>query len=233
MIKQLCALMVLATATSLTFADVNAVQKQLQQKHPSLKIENIQTTEMPGVYSGFVEDQVIYVSENADYIIAGSMIRLKDQKNLTKQLMMNQQKTDWNKLPFQDAIKSVRGNGKRQIAIFSDPNCPYCKRLELELAKLNDITIYTFVTALKPQSVTPSKQVFCEASPELAWNNLIVKGIQPKSSKSCANPIERNLKLAKSLKLGGTPGIVFANGAIVTGASPAAELEEMLKEAQP
>ena len=230
MLKHLCAAIMTVSVSTVALADAASVQKLLSQKHPSLKIDNIQSTEMTGVYSGFVEDQVVYVSENADYILAGSMIRLKDQKNLTKQLVMNQHKTEWNKLPFQDAIKTVRGNGKRQIAIFSDPNCPYCKKLEVELAKLNDLTIYTFVTALKPQSIAPSKQIFCEASPALAWNNLINKGIAPKTSKSCENPIERNIKLAKSLKLSGTPGIVFSNGSVLTGAYPAEELESILKE---
>ncbi len=230
MLKKICALALSTTLSAFALADAAQVQKLLVEKHPSLKIENIQSTEMPGIYSGFVEDQVLYLSENADYVIAGSMIRLKDQKNLTKQLILDQQKTEWNKLPLQDAIKTVRGNGKRQIAIFSDPNCPYCKKLEVELAKLNDVTIYTFVTAIKPQSLAPSKQIFCESNPVMAWDNLINKGIQPKSAKSCANPIDRNLKLAKSLKLSGTPGIVFANGSILTGAYPAAELESMLKE---
>lgn len=231
--KPLCAVLMTASLATGVMADASSVQKQLAQKHPNLKIDTIQSTEMPGVYSGFIEDQVVYISENADYIIAGSMIRLKDQKNLTKQLMLRQQKTDWKKLPLQDAIKTVRGNGKRQIAVFSDPNCPYCKKLEAELAKLNDVTIYTFVTALKPQSLAVSKQIFCEPSPELAWHHLINQGIQPKSAKSCENPIERNLKLARSLKLAGTPGLVFANGSILTGAYPAHELDAILKDIAP
>lgn len=61
------------------------------------------------------------------------MIRLKDQKNLTNSLMLTQNQIDWKKLPLKDAIKSVKGTGKRQLAIFSDPNCPYCKQLEVEL----------------------------------------------------------------------------------------------------
>jgi thiol:disulfide interchange protein DsbC len=137
---------------------------------------------------------------------------------------------NWKALPLKDAVKTVRGTGKRQLAIFSDPNCPYCKQLEVELNKLNDVTIYTFILPLKSQSVAPSKQVFCEKDPAYAWSNLISKGVQPTSSKSCANPIERNIQLARTLGVNGTPAIIFADGAKMLGAYPAAEIEARLKQ---
>lgn len=212
-----------------TMADASTVQQQLTQKYPALQIEQVQATEMPGVYSGFAGDTVVYVSENAEYVIAGSMIRLKDQANLTKSLMIRPGQVDWKTLPFKDAVKSVRGTGKRQLAVFSDPNCPYCKQLEVELSKLKDVTIYTFILPLKSQSVAPSKQVFCETDPALAWEKLIMKGTQPNSKKSCDNPIERNLQLAKKLGLNGTPALIFEDGAKLMGAYPAADIEERFK----
>ena len=180
--------------------------------------------------AGSVGGQIIYAGEGAEHILVGSMIRLKDQKNLTNALMLTQNQLDWKKLPLKDAVKSVRGTGKRQLAVFSDPNCPYCKQLEVELNKLNDVTLYTFVLPLKPQSVAPSKQLFCEKDPALAWSNLVSKGIQPAGKKSCANPVERNLQLAKSLGLNGTPAIVFSNGTKLMGAYPAQEIEKIWKE---
>jgi len=149
---------------------------------------------------------------------------------LNQDFILKQNSIDWKKLPLQDAVKSVRGNGKRQIAIFSDPNCPYCKQLEAELSKLNDVTIYTFIYPIKTQSIAVSKQVFCEKDPALAWSNLISKGIQPSSKKTCANPVERNLSLGKSLGLTGTPAIIFSNGFKVMGSHPAQEIEQMWKE---
>ena len=143
---------------------------------------------------------------------------------------MQQNSLDWNKLPLKDAIKSVKGNGKRQLAVFSDPNCPYCKQLEAELNKLNDVTIYTFIYAIKAQSIAPSKQVFCEADPALAWKNLIAKGTQPTSKKPCANPIERNIELGRSLGLQGTPVVIFSNGFKVNGALPSTTIENMWRE---
>ncbi|WP_373885910.1 DsbC family protein [Acinetobacter sp. YH12211] len=211
-------------------ADVATVSKNVKQQHPQLKLDNIQATEMKGIYSASMDGQVVYLNEDAQHILAGSMIRLKDQHNLTKDLLIQQNSVDWKKLPLQDAIKSVRGTGKRQIAIFSDPNCPYCKQLEAELKKLNNITIYTFILPLKAQSVAPSKQVYCEKNPALAWENLITKAQLPTSQSSCANPVERNIVLAHRLGVNGTPAIIFSNGFKVMGAYPAAQIEQIFKE---
>ena len=216
--------------SSFAFANIDTVQANLAKNSPNLKIENIQTTEMKGIYSGSMQGQVVYLNEDAKHLIAGPMLRIQDQHNLTRDLMLKQNSIDWKKLPLQDAVKSVRGTGKRQIAIFSDPNCPYCKQLEAELKKLNNITVYTFILPLKAQSVTPSKQIFCEKNPAQAWENLISKAQLPSSKSSCANPIERNLALAKSLAVQGTPAIIFSNGFKVMGAYPAAQIEQIFKE---
>lgn len=230
MIKKTLALALASFISTLSLANVDTVKTNLTKQHPNLKIENIQATEMKGIYSGSMDGQVVYVGEDTQHILIGSMFRLSDQKNLTKDLMLKQNSIDWKKLPLQDAVKMVRGNGKRQIAVFSDPNCPYCKQLETELSKLNDVTIYTFIYPIKTQSIAVSKQVFCEKDPALAWSNLIAKGIQPSSKKTCANPIERNLTLGKSLALNGTPAIIFSNGFKVMGAYPAQEIEKMWQE---
>ena len=230
MIKKTLALALASFISTLSLANVDTVKTNLTKQHPNLKIENIQATEMKGIYSGSMDGQVVYVGEDTQHILIGSMFRLSDQKNLTKDLMLKQNSIDWKKLPLQDAVKTVRGNGKRQIAVFSDPNCPYCKQLETELTKLNDVTIYTFIYPIKTQSIAVSKQVFCEKDPALAWSNLIAKGIQPSSKKTCANPIERNLSLGKSLALNGTPAIIFSNGFKVMGAYPAQEIAKMWQE---
>ena len=230
MIKKTLAFALVSFISSLTLANVDTVKTNLSKQHPNLKIENIQATDMKGIYSGSMDGQVVYVGEDAQHILVGSMYRLSDQKNLTKDLVLEQNSIDWKKLPLQEAVKSVRGNGKRQIAIFSDPNCPYCKQLEAEINKLNDVTIYTFIYPIKTQSIAVSKQVFCEKDPALAWSNLISKGIQPSSNKSCANPIERNLSLGKSLGLNGTPAIVFSNGFKVMGVRSAPEIQQIWKE---
>ncbi|MHA3893611.1 DsbC family protein [Acinetobacter sp. GXMZU3951] len=230
MLKKTMVAVVAALASWSSFAGVEQVKTNLAKQHPELKIQNIQATEMPGIYSGSMDGQVVYLGENAQHMLVGSMIRLKDQQNLTKDLILKQNSVDWKKLPLQDAVKTVRGTGKRQLAIFSDPNCPYCKQLEAELKKLDNVTIYTFIYPIKPQSVAPSKAVYCAKDQSYAWENLIAKGIAPAGNKSCANPIERNLKLGQALGVKGTPTIIFSNGFKTSGGFPAEQIELIWKE---
>jgi thiol:disulfide interchange protein DsbC len=216
--------------SSAAMADLNSAKQNLAKHYPSLEVTNIANTEMRGIYSAEIDGQVVYLNDDAQHLIAGNMLRLKDQKSLTQELIVKSNTIDWKSLPLKNAIKSVRGNGKRQLVIFSDPNCPYCQQLEVELKKLNDVTLYTFILPLKPHSVVPSKQVYCEENPDFAWQQLIGKGIAPKSTKNCANPISANLELAKKLGVSGTPAIIFSNGYRVLGAYPATEIESIWRE---
>lgn len=230
MLKQLIALSLSFAFCSISFANVDTVKAKLAQQYPNVKINNLQTTEMSGLYSGTLDNQIVYVNEDVQHIFIGSMIRLKDQHNLTKDLVNQKNTVDFKVLPLNDAVKTVRGNGKRQLAIFSDPNCPYCKTLEGNLAKLNDVTIYTFIYPIKAQSILPSKQVWCSSNKEYAWKNLIQSGIKPTAAANCETPIDRNLELGKKLGLHGTPAIIFSNGYVAMGAYPAEEIEKIWKK---
>lgn len=228
--KKICAMTLATLVSTFSFANVESVQSKLAANYPNLQINHLQETEMKGLYSGSLDKQVVYVNEDAQHLFIGSMIRLKDQQNLTKSLVVDQNSVDFKQLPLKDAIKTVRGNGKRQLAIFSDPNCPYCKVLEGNLAKLNDVTIYTFIYPIKNQSIIPSKKVWCSANKEYAWKTLMQNSTQPTANADCENPIDRNLALGKKLGLAGTPVIIFSNGFKVTGAYPTEDIEKIWKE---
>ena len=219
----------LSGLSALSFANVETLKNNLNQQYPNIHVSNIQTTEMTGLYSASLDQQIIYLDETAQHMFIGSMVRLKDQKNLTKDLVLKQNSIDWKQLPLKDAIKTVKGNGKQQLAIFSDPNCPYCKKLEVELDKLNDVTIYTFIYPLKAQSIAISKSVWCDPNQAYAWKNLLQKNVQPKE-KSCANPIDRNLELGKKLGIEGTPTLIFGNGLKMVGGRSAEEIQMIWKE---
>ena len=219
----------LSCISAISLANVETLKINLSRYYPNIQVSNIQATEMPGLYSASLDNQIIYLDENAQYMLVGSMVRLKDQKNLTKDLMLQQNSVDWKQLPFKDAIKTVKGTGKRQLFVFSDPNCPYCKRLEVELDKLNDVTIYTLIYPLKSQSIAVSKQVWCDPNQAYAWKNLLQKNVQPKE-KTCANPIERNRELGKKLGIEGTPTLIFGNGLKMVGGRSAEDIRMIWKE---
>ena len=229
MLKRIALFSLLSCASAMIFANVETLKNNLNQQYPNIHVSNIQPTEMSGLYSANLDNQIIYLDENAQHMFIGSMVRLKDQKNLTKDLVLKQNSIDWKQLPLKDAIKTVKGNGKQQLAIFSDPNCPYCKKLEVELDKLNDVTIYTFIYPLKSQSIAVSKQVWCDPNQAYAWKNLLQKNVQPKE-RSCANPIERNLALGRKLGVEGTPTLIFETGFKMTGVRSAEEIQLIWKE---
>ena len=229
MLKKIAMFSLLSCFSAISLANVETLKINLSRYYPNIQVSNIQATEMLGLYSASLDNQIIYLDENAQYMLVGSMVRLKDQKNLTKDLMLQQNSVDWKQLPLKDAIKTVKGTGKRQLFIFSDPNCPYCKRLEVELDKLNDVTIYTLIYPLKSQSITVSKQVWCDPNQAYAWKNLLQKNVQPKE-KTCANPIERNLELGKKLGIEGTPTLIFGNGLKMVGGRSAEDIRMIWKE---
>lgn len=229
MLKKLGILALFSLTASLSFANVDSVRENIKKQYPNLKISNIQKTEMQGLYSANLDQQIIYVGEDGQHMFVGSMIRLKDQKNLTKDLVLGQNSIDWNQLPLKDAIKTVKGSGQHVLAVFSDPNCPYCKQLEPELDKLKDVTIYTFIYHLKPQSIVVSRQVWCAPNQSYSWKKLIQQGVRPTVA-SCANPIDRNLELGKRLGFNGTPTLIFANGFKLVGARSAEEIQAVWKE---
>lgn len=229
MLKKLGILALFSLTASLSFANVDSVRENIKKQYPNLKISNIQKTEMQGLYSANLDQQIIYVGEDGQHMFVGSMIRLKDQKNLTKDLVLGQNSVDWNQLPLKDAIKTVKGSGQHVLAVFSDPNCPYCKQLEPELDKLKDVTIYTFIYPLKPQSIVVSRQVWCAPNQSYSWKKLIQQGVRPTVA-SCANPIDRNLELGRKLGFNGTPTLIFANGFKLVGARSAEEIQAVWKE---
>ena len=229
MLKRIALFSLLSCASAMIFANVETLKNNLNQQYPNIHVSNIQATEMTGLYSANLDNQIIYLDENAQHMFIGSMVRLKDQKNLTKDLVLKQNSIDWKQLPLKDAIKTVKGNGKQQLAIFSDPNCPYCKKLEAELDKLNDVTIYTFIYPLKAQSITVSKSIWCDPNQAYAWKNLLQKNVQPKE-KTCTNPIDRNLELGKKLGIEGTPTQIFGNGLKMVGGRSAEDIQLIWKE---
>jgi thiol:disulfide interchange protein DsbC len=177
-----------------------------------------------------LDNEILYTDEKMNYIFSGNIIDGKSMQNLTEKRVRELTAIKWENLPLDAAVKTVRGNGKRMLAVFSDPNCPYCKRFEKELAKVDDITIYTFLyPILSEDSHEKSKAVWCSADKSKAWSALMLNGTVPAAAR-CDTPIENNLALARKYHITGTPTLVFANGERVPGAIPQAQLEKMLAD---
>ena len=181
-------------------------------------------------------DEVIYVSDDLKYFISGNVIEAETQKNLTQALAeANRPKVKISELKLKDAIK-VRdgGSGAKKIYVFSDPECPYCQRLEKSFDQLKNITVYVFpmpLASLHPSAPAISESAWCAKDQGKAWHDYVANNVEIAPAK-CDNPIERNLAIAAKYQIRGTPAIVFEDGTIVPGAITAREIQARADKAK-
>jgi thiol:disulfide interchange protein DsbC len=179
---------------------------------------------------------VLYTDSKGQVGLFGNLVELKTRKNLTELRRDELMVVDFSKLPLDKAIVKVKGNGSRKLAIFTDPDCPYCKQLEKELANVTDVTVYIFLlplTQLHPDASRKATAIWCSTDRVKAWDDLMQSGKEPGDGKAteCATPIADIAKLAQQLNISGTPGLVFSNGKLVPGAVPAEQIETLLAAA--
>ena len=226
----------LALAATLMFAataqaNEPLIRKALTQRFPGANIASVQKTPYSGLFEVYLDGQLVYVDAKAQYVFAGDVIDLKSRTNLTQARLNKLQAVKWDTLPLGNAIKTVKGKGERKLVVFSDVDCPYCRKFEAELAKVDNITVYTFlypIEGLHPKAVQTSKQIWCAPDRNKAWDDYITRGSVPNNDGKCANPVESTIALGNKLKVGGTPTLFFANGQRVPGMVPAAQLERLL-----
>lgn len=212
------------------------VKKAFQEKFPQREVVEVRKTPVAGVFEvALAGRQVVYTDASARFLFVGELIDAEAGESLTDQRVAELSRVDWKKLPLNQAIIEVRGQGRRKIAVFSDPDCPFCQRLERQsLAGLDDVTIYTFLYPLEqlhPQAMLRSAQVWCAEDRLKAWKSVILEGKNPPPlRKDCQTPLEDIQKLGRELGIHGTPALIFENGQIVSGAIPKAQIETHLKQ---
>ncbi len=212
-----------------------SLEKRLKDMYPATQIERVQTSEISGLYEVMMGKNSAYTDATGRYFVFGHLYDMKTQRDLTAERMDKQQRINFAQLPLDDAIKTVHGKGERVLVVFSDPDCPYCKRLEPELDKLNNVTIYTFpypLESLHPESPNKAVAVWCAPDRARAWADLMKTGKAP-ANKNCDNPIQRNIQLAQRLGINGTPTLLAADGRMLPGAASVERIEQWLGEVQP
>lgn len=201
-----------------------------------LKVEEIAAAPVAGWYEVVVNGKnLVYVDASAEYMLVGDLISTQDGKSLTEERKAVLNKIDYDKLPFDKAIKEVRGNGKLQVAVFSDPDCPFCKKLEHEFGKMTDITIYNFMmplASLHPDGARKAQQIWCQPDRTAAWTKWMREGKMPPQVPVCDNPVNETVSLGEQLGFHGTPAIVFPNGRTQAGYTPMPQLEKNIKDNQ-
>ena len=200
------------------------IQKKLGA---NAKVRSVTPAPVPGLYEVLVGNDIFYTDSSGKYLIQGEIIELATGKNITEQRQTDLNRIKWTDLNQANAFMVVRGNGTRQLAIFSDPNCGYCKRLEKSLQQLDNVTIYTYlIPILSADSAQKSKQIWCSADPNKAYIDWMVNGIAPTGKMDCSNPLDKNLTFAKTYGITGTPTLFFTDGSRFPGAVQIADIEK-------
>ena len=233
--KLTTALLTVAAATlSLSAtAQEDVIRKALAGRIPQMdKIDEVRPTPMKGLYEVRIGTDLFYTDAKGDYVIQGELIDSKARRNLTEDRISKLTAVNFSALPLKDAVTIVRGDGKRKVAVFEDPNCGYCKRFERDLQQINNVTVYLFLyPILSPDSAEKSRNIWCSKDQVTAWQDLMVRD-KPVPAASCdTSALQRNLAFGRKHKITGTPTLIFANGARVPGAIGAQEVEKRLAEA--
>ena len=220
--------------TSLIYAGLAHAQPEQQIKTEiqkklgtNAKVKSVSPAPVSGLYEVLVGNDIFYTDASGKYLIQGEIIELASGKNITEQRQADLNRIKWSDLTPANAIKNVRGNGSRQLAVFSDPNCGYCKRLEKSLQQLDNVTIYTYlIPILSPDSAQKSKQIWCSADPYKAYMDWMINGITPSGKSDCNTPLDKNMAFAKTYGVTGTPTLFFTDGSRFPGAVQITDIEK-------
>ena len=228
------AALVLMFAAGSAFADDAAIKKLIKERLPELQVQSVKAAPMPGWYEVFAGSRLFYVDDKADFIFVGAIVDAKTKRNITEERIRDLMRVKFDILPFEDAIKIVKGNGKRKLAVFEDPDCPYCKKVEADIEKLDNYTLYVFlypIEQLHADATLKSQKVWCAKDRVKAWQDIMLRNQVPKNKGDCPTPIGRNIALAGQLNINGTPALIFEDGRLIPGAIPPEQIEKGMQEA--
>ena len=235
MLRSILPLLFLAFALPAA-ANEAVIRQAIEAKLGGPKVEGVLPTPIPGLFEvRFRTDrgpQIVYTDAAANHIIVGRIYETKSDRNLTEERMQKLLAIKFETLPLDLAVKVARGNGKRVLAVFSDPYCPACRSFEAELAKVDDVTIHYFMyPVIRPELADHSKAVWCSKERAKAWLELAQRGKQPAAAATCATPIDKVLELGRSLGVGSTPTIFLSNGDRFSGGVSAEKLVALIDTA--
>lgn len=233
-----CFLLGLIAATFILFAGAShaadtpasALAKRLRELYPNTEFSAVTDSPVPGIFEVVMGRNIAYTDERGRYFLFGHLFDMPAQRDLTAERKDELARIDFSQLPLKDAIKTVHGKGSRVVAVFSDPDCPYCRQLEPELAKVDDVTIYTFLMpliTLHPDARNKAISIWCGADRVKAWAAFMLRNQTPASA-NCDHPVDRNVALGERYQITGTPTLIAADGRVMPGAASAAQIEDWL-----
>ena len=228
-----CLLAVVLALFAVSSFSQESIKQELAKKYPEVKVERITKTAYGNLYEIFSGGEIFYTDDRATFLLLGNLIDTSTKANISEARLQKLSAIDFNDLPFDQAIKLVRGNGSRRMAIFEDPNCGYCKKFEQDVNTLDNITAYIFAYPILAQdSIDKSKAVWCSPDRLKAWQDLMLREKPPTAKGTCDNPIDKVVALGRKMNVTGTPTTFFEDGERISGALPKDRMEAKLVAAK-
>lgn len=207
------------------------LKRKLLERFPGVGIDKVLPfAPIPGLYEVVTDSEIVYADATGNYLVAGRIMDTRTQQDVTGARWAEINAIDFASLPLERALKVVKGNGSRKVAVFADPDCPYCKELEKSLAQMTDITVYTFLFPLPihPDARNKSRAIWCAPNRDALWTGWMLQGTALPKRSCDSDPVEQNLELGKKLKVNATPTIFLANGQRIDGALPLDQLKKRM-----
>jgi thiol:disulfide interchange protein DsbC len=210
---------------------LDMLRQRLTQLYPGTRFTDVKESPIEGLFQVEMGQQIAYTESSGRYMVFGHVFDMASRIDLTQQALneAGAGRLDFGALPLQDAI--VFGAGSRKLGVFSDPDCPFCRQLESELAALKDTQIYLFpypIDQLHPNARATARAIWCAKDPAKAWRAYLIGGNRPTGRDNCDNPIERNVALAQELGITATPTLIASDGRVLNGMTPAEQISAWL-----
>ena len=230
----LAALAALLAVGTLASANEATIRANLAERLPNLPpIEEVRAAPMRGLFEVRIgANQIFYSDAEGNFLIQGQLIDTRSRNNLTEQRIEQLNAIAFDQLPLRDAFTIVRGNGQRRVAVFQDPNCGFCKRLERDLSRLNHVTIHIFLyPILGRDSLAKSQHIWCARNRAQVWENWMLRNVDPPAATCDTSALQRNMAFGQRHAITGTPTTFFADGSRLSGAAGFEVLEQRLSAA--
>lgn len=236
MIKTLLSALTLSLiGLQIVHADSKTLEQNFKKNYPEIPVKSVNASPLPGIYEVYAAGKIIYTDETAKYLFFGNLLDVQNKKNLTEDRLAELSKIDVKQLPLDQAIKYVKGKGERTLYVFSDPDCPYCQKLEQNMTSIDNVTVYLFLFPLKnlhPKAEAVANKIWCAKNQYEAWEDYMLHRKAPKGTTQCETPIQKNLALGQKLQIDGTPTLFLQKGMRLSGSPQNAEqIEQLLQQA--
>jgi len=200
-------------------ANDRAVAQRFSERFSGVEVAGARLTPY-GIYEVLVGGDLVYTDEKVTWVMEGPLIDAATRRDVSRERLEQLGSIPFSELPLELAVKQVRGDGKRQMAIFEDPNCGYCKQLHKVLKDEDNVTIYSFLYPILSQdSAVKSRDIWCAKDAAVVWQDWIIDGKKPATAE-CDAPTDKVLALGQKLLVRGTPAIFFEDGSRLNGAVP-------------